>query len=550
MGSKIAAKALMAEAGVPVLPGVTVDQSVDLAAAAEGIGWPVLVKAAFGGGGRGMRVARSTPELDEAVASADAGGGLGLRRRHRVPRALRRIAPPHRGPDLRRQPRQRDPPLRARVLHPAPPPEDHRGVPVARPRRCRAGPAGGGRGHRGQGDRLRRGRHRRVRRRRRTAISSSSRSTPACRSSTPSPRSSPASTWSACSCTVAEGEPLPVEAIDAAVRGHAIEARLYAEDVGTGSSRPAAPSTASSSRPAPACGSTPATPTARWCARSTTPCWPRSSPGRRPGGGGRPPRRHLGRRSHPRRDDQPRPARRHPPRPRVPGRRTDTGFLERHDPVALSAVRFGAAGRGPDVARHGGRPHRPGRPPGPAPGADRHRPRAGATWPPRPSGSPIDDGDQRVEVAYRTRRAGSRSVSTSEPVEGFELHRVQPPRRSTPPSAACAGASRSSGSGATSYVDSDLGSSVLVEVERFPLPQSAAAAGRCSRRCPAAWSGVEAVGRCRRGRRRHPRRARSHEDGALDPRPLRRHGRPGRRRGRPAGRHRRGPRRGRGGAGP
>jgi len=70
MGSKIAAKDLMSRAGVPILPGVTIDDSVDLAAAAEDVGYPVLVKAAFGGGGRGMRVVRDESSLAEAVAGA------------------------------------------------------------------------------------------------------------------------------------------------------------------------------------------------------------------------------------------------------------------------------------------------------------------------------------------------------------------------------------------------------------------------------------------------------------------------------------------------
>ena len=84
MGSKIAARELLAAAGVPVLPGVTLGGSggsggsaagelpepAELAAAAAGIGYPVLVKAAFGGGGRGMRIARQPGELAEAVASA------------------------------------------------------------------------------------------------------------------------------------------------------------------------------------------------------------------------------------------------------------------------------------------------------------------------------------------------------------------------------------------------------------------------------------------------------------------------------------------------
>ena len=70
MGSKTRAKALMDAAGVPVLPGVTVEPGVDVAAAAERIGFPVLVKAAFGGGGRGMRIVKTPAELDEAVESA------------------------------------------------------------------------------------------------------------------------------------------------------------------------------------------------------------------------------------------------------------------------------------------------------------------------------------------------------------------------------------------------------------------------------------------------------------------------------------------------
>ncbi|MGH3584578.1 MAG: biotin carboxylase N-terminal domain-containing protein, partial [Mycobacterium sp.] len=75
MGSKIAAKEMMAAAGVPVLPGVTVESERDedpatLRAAAADIGFPILVKAAFGGGGRGMRIVRDETNLLEAVRSA------------------------------------------------------------------------------------------------------------------------------------------------------------------------------------------------------------------------------------------------------------------------------------------------------------------------------------------------------------------------------------------------------------------------------------------------------------------------------------------------
>ena len=75
MGSKIAAKDMMRAAGVPVLPGATVESEADedpvrLRAAATEIGFPILVKAAFGGGGRGMRIVRTEGELLDAVASA------------------------------------------------------------------------------------------------------------------------------------------------------------------------------------------------------------------------------------------------------------------------------------------------------------------------------------------------------------------------------------------------------------------------------------------------------------------------------------------------
>jgi acetyl/propionyl-CoA carboxylase alpha subunit len=80
MGSKLEAKALMAAAGVPVLPGATVrpdgDASLagaagaELAQAAERVGYPLLVKAAYGGGGRGMRLVAGPGELAAAVAAA------------------------------------------------------------------------------------------------------------------------------------------------------------------------------------------------------------------------------------------------------------------------------------------------------------------------------------------------------------------------------------------------------------------------------------------------------------------------------------------------
>ena len=71
MGLKDAAKKLMAEAGVPVTPGyLGEDQSVErLAREAEAIGYPVLIKAVAGGGGKGMRRVDAPTDFADALAS-------------------------------------------------------------------------------------------------------------------------------------------------------------------------------------------------------------------------------------------------------------------------------------------------------------------------------------------------------------------------------------------------------------------------------------------------------------------------------------------------
>ncbi|MEM9462271.1 MAG: biotin carboxylase N-terminal domain-containing protein [Myxococcota bacterium] len=72
MGDKVQAKRRMIEAGVPTAPGYTgeAQDEATLRAEAERVGLPLLVKAVAGGGGRGMRVVRSLGELGSAVASA------------------------------------------------------------------------------------------------------------------------------------------------------------------------------------------------------------------------------------------------------------------------------------------------------------------------------------------------------------------------------------------------------------------------------------------------------------------------------------------------
>jgi acetyl-CoA carboxylase biotin carboxylase subunit len=72
MGDKQAARRRMAAAAVPVLPGYDGDDQRDgrLVLEAERIGWPVLLKPARGGGGKGMRVVRSSAEIEAALAAS------------------------------------------------------------------------------------------------------------------------------------------------------------------------------------------------------------------------------------------------------------------------------------------------------------------------------------------------------------------------------------------------------------------------------------------------------------------------------------------------
>ena len=123
--------------------------------AKDEIGYPVAVKAAGGGGGKGFRVALTEDELEAAFEGASREGEkffsdptVYLERYLTDPRHVEVQV-------LADAPRQRDPPRRARLLGPAPPPEAHRGVP--RPRRRRsthARPDRQDRHRRGAGGRL------------------------------------------------------------------------------------------------------------------------------------------------------------------------------------------------------------------------------------------------------------------------------------------------------------------------------------------------------------------------------------------------------------
>jgi acetyl/propionyl-CoA carboxylase alpha subunit len=72
MGGKIVAKEIATQAGVPTLPWAKVAQGGDLKTAAARVGYPLLLKAAAGGGGKGMRRVDRPEDLDSAAESAAA----------------------------------------------------------------------------------------------------------------------------------------------------------------------------------------------------------------------------------------------------------------------------------------------------------------------------------------------------------------------------------------------------------------------------------------------------------------------------------------------
>ena len=140
MGDKIEAKRTAAKLGLPLVPGsdgpiISVAEAKELAAE---IGYPVLIKAASGGGGRGMKVVAGRRPARKPDEPGGVRSPLGVRRRHRLHGKISRRPAPHRIPGVRRRQGQRDPPRRARLLAPAPPPEGARGSALAGHHRRRA----------------------------------------------------------------------------------------------------------------------------------------------------------------------------------------------------------------------------------------------------------------------------------------------------------------------------------------------------------------------------------------------------------------------------
>ena len=135
MGDKARAREAAEDAGVPTIPGSdgAVADADEAAQVAGEIGYPVALKAAGGGGGRGIRIVHDEATLAQPVQDRRPRGGGRVRRRAGLRRALRHRGPPRGGPGARRR-RADDPPARARVLAPAPAPEGGRGVAGARAR--------------------------------------------------------------------------------------------------------------------------------------------------------------------------------------------------------------------------------------------------------------------------------------------------------------------------------------------------------------------------------------------------------------------------------
>ena len=125
MGDKITAKETMKALGVPCVPGSdgavpTLEEARKVGAA---LGYPVIVKATAGGGGRGMKLARTAEDMESAFQTARAEAKAAFGNDEVYLEKYLEDAAPHRGPGLRRRQGRRGAPRRARLLAAAPPPE-------------------------------------------------------------------------------------------------------------------------------------------------------------------------------------------------------------------------------------------------------------------------------------------------------------------------------------------------------------------------------------------------------------------------------------------
>jgi acetyl/propionyl-CoA carboxylase alpha subunit len=475
MGSKPAAKALMADSGVPVLPGATVGPGIDLAEEAGRIGWPVLVKAAYGGGGRGMRVARSGTELAEAVSSAEreaasafGDGTVFLERFVSSPRHVEvQIFGDTDGNVIHLF--ERDCSIQRRyqkIIEESPSPavdDDLRaelGAAAVKAAKALGYVGAGTVEFVLDGD----GRFFFLEVNTRLQVEH------------PVTEAVTGLDLVRIQLLVAGGEPLPRQAVEAVVNGHAIEARLYAEDVTNGFlpvggtvhrlDIPAGPGVRVDAGYAD--GSTISTfydamlaKVIAWAPTRVEAATLLADTLSRARLHGVTTNRDLlvGVLRH----------------PEFVAGRTDTGFLDRHDPQALSASAHPdpiatrtwhavAAALAGHAGRGGGRRVQASVPSGW---------RNVVTAPQRVS---FDEGGERVAVGYLRRRHGLSVSVDDRPVDGVRIWSAAPDRID----ASFDGVRRRfdvERVGTTAYVDSDLGASALVEVDRFPPPAASAAVG-------------------------------------------------------------------------
>ena len=276
LGDKVTARHIAQRAGAPLVPGTAdpVAGADEVIAFAVEHGLPVAIKAAFGGGGRGLKVARTHGGDPAPVRVGHPGGGRRVRPGRVLRRALPGPAPARRGAGPGRPARQRDRGRHPGLLAAAPAPEAGRGgaraVPHRRaararsttaPRRSAARPATTAPARSNTWSA-------------RTAPSPSWRSTPGCRSSTRSPRRPPASTWSASS----SGSPTARSCGSPRTRrraGTPSSSGSTARTRAAASCPPPARSPRCACPPAPAYGSTPASSAGASSAATSTRCWPR-----------------------------------------------------------------------------------------------------------------------------------------------------------------------------------------------------------------------------------------------------------------------------------
>ena len=133
MGEKDRARREVKAAGLPTVPGSDgiVEGEDQLAKEAAKIGYPLILKAVAGGGGRGMRIVRKQEELLSDVSDRAQRGAAGLRHPRRLRREIHRASAPHRVSGARRPAWQGHSSRRTRVHHPAAAPETAGRVSVA-----------------------------------------------------------------------------------------------------------------------------------------------------------------------------------------------------------------------------------------------------------------------------------------------------------------------------------------------------------------------------------------------------------------------------------